>query len=104
MSTRHKDVEYHVDVHRRERQRPGSRTMSVAFNSALAIVLLTSCGPPAAGPCTPQSPNEIDAWYQAEVADKCGLRGYDTDNCPAMPEIEREYDRRYDDYARCGKP
>jgi hypothetical protein len=78
--------------------------MSVSFNTVLVLALVTACGAPVQqGPCVPRSANEIDGWYHAEIRDKCALLGYDTENCPSMPEIEREYDRRYDDYARCGK-
>jgi hypothetical protein len=69
----------------------------------VVCLVLAGCASAAPqGPCTPQDPNEIDRWYQTEIAHRCALRGYNTENCPDQPDIEREYDRRYDDYARCG--
>jgi hypothetical protein len=68
----------------------------------LVCLALVGCAGSPQGPCTPQDPNEIDRWYQTEIAHKCALVGFTTDNCPEQPAIEKEYDRRYDDYTRCG--
>jgi hypothetical protein len=68
---------------------------------ALLALFLSACGATSREPCTQARANEIDLWYQRTVAEKCAAVGYTADNCPSMPEIETEYDHKYDQWVRC---
>lgn len=70
--------------------------------AAAILVCTAACGATSSAPCTQADANAIDAWYQREIAEKCAAIGRDTSNCEAMLEIEAEYDRRYDEWVRCG--